>query len=559
MSAEEELVDESTESPRLPWLRLIDAEAGSLDRVYPIDGDIITIGRKADNDIVLNDPTASRKHARIARDGETLTIENLSKNNPVRINGQNTERSPIVHGDRIGMGTSELVLEFPQQSSEETASRNRPWIVVDAADKNILLSDIDEQSLRDLQRAKRNLSSLYRADQIISASLSTHELYDAALDIAMAEMPAIHRCSLHLFDPETEALECKTSRSRDSGSQPGEQQDFSRTLLDMVLHDRKAVLTYDAQGDDRFDSAQSIAALSIRSAMCVPIQVNDKLTGVIQVHSLDPCQFFDVHDLKLLTAFGMMAGVAIENARLYEELDAERERQEERAGVMQVMMHELKSPIGAVRMMVDVLLGKMVPEDKAPDFLKRIARRLDQMLAWIKDALDLSQAKAGDKLAEPRRLDLCDVVTEMAEEHREQAEGKGLAFELEGSDSPVELLTDERGLRLVISNLLSNAVKYTSSGSIRVCVASEPPNALLRVEDTGIGIPEKDVPKLFGEFFRASNARKSDIEGSGVGLASVKCIVERAGGSVAVDTREGGGTRFAVRIPLGPQSLEEEA
>ena len=107
-----------------------------------------------------------------------------------------------------------------------------------------------------------------------------------------------------------------------------------------------------------------------------------------------------------------------------------------------------------------------------------------------------------------------------------------------------------RDTTLVLSNLLSNAIKYTAEGSVRVSVQEESGWAVLKVKDSGIGIPKEDVPKLFKEFFRASNARQQQIQGSGVGLSGVKRIIERFGGNITLETKENAGSTFAVRLPI---------
>ena len=132
----------------------------------------------------------------------------------------------------------------------------------------------------------------------------------------------------------------------------------------------------------------------------------------------------------------------------------------------------------------------------------------------------------------------------------EQAEESGISFEMDVPESPLTVAMRDRELYLVLSNLLSNAVKYTEQGGVTVALNEQEGTAAIRVTDTGIGIPETDIPSVFGEFYRASNARKSGIDGSGVGLASVKFIVERAGGSIDFESREGKGTTFTVKLPL---------
>ena len=114
---------------------------------------------------------------------------------------------------------------------------------------------------------------------------------------------------------------------------------------------------------------------------------------------------------------------------------------------------------------------------------------------------------------------------------------------------PDPVIIDRTGYQLVLSNLLSNAIKYTERGDVQVTLDHGDSGPSLHVADTGIGIPESDLSKLFGEFFRAENARKSNIQGTGVGLAAIKELVERFAGSMEVDSREGAGSTFTVRWP----------
>lgn len=115
---------------------------------------------------------------------------------------------------------------------------------------------------------------------------------------------------------------------------------------------------------------------------------------------------------------------------------------------------------------------------------------------------------------------------------------------------PVSVRFDTRGIHLVISNLISNAVKYTERGSVEVALGGDEDTAVISVTDSGMGMPEKDIPNLFREFYRASNARNSSVEGTGVGLAAIKSIVERFGGELRLVTQENVGSTFTVRIPL---------
>jgi signal transduction histidine kinase len=109
---------------------------------------------------------------------------------------------------------------------------------------------------------------------------------------------------------------------------------------------------------------------------------------------------------------------------------------------------------------------------------------------------------------------------------------------------------DSQGYHLILSNLVSNSVKYTSEGFVKVSLKRQDTWAVVEVTDSGIGIPEADIPSLFKEFFRASNAKRQKIQGTGVGLAGVKHIVERFGGELELQSRENEGTTFIVHLPL---------
>lgn len=117
-------------------------------------------------------------------------------------------------------------------------------------------------------------------------------------------------------------------------------------------------------------------------------------------------------------------------------------------------------------------------------------------------------------------------------------------------DTPVSVRIDRQAVSLILSNLISNAVKYTPSGSVRVRLMQEDAWAAIEVEDAGMGIPADEIPALFAEFFRASNARGSEINGTGVGLAGVNERVDRFGGQIELTSEVDEGSTFLVRLSL---------
>jgi signal transduction histidine kinase len=525
---------------------------GSETSSFPLEAEVTRIGRAEDNDIILRDVCISRSHGKIVHAQGGYWIQNVGGRNPILLNGAEIQEAPLRNGDWIRLGCTDLLFRCDAPATEGKEPLAENYLTIDASNRELLLGRSDGEDLQDLRRARHDLTALYRAGQVINASLSVADLSEKALDTVLAEMSAVDCCSIHLLDADTNELRCQAQKYRHEHPSSA-QRIFSRTLLDTVIREMKAVLTFDAQDDGRFGDALSIVSMNMRAAMCVPIQVQGRLTGVLQAYTLDVGHTFTIDDLKLLTALGMLAGVAVQNAMLYEKLASEKAIEAERARTMQIMVHELKSPVAGTRTMAETLRMQMVAPEEQPYFLQRIVARLDNMLEWINDTLSFSRIKTGRDVGEPERLNLCSRVQEIAGDYREQAEAKQLRFAIDTPDQPIHVLMEGKNFRLILSNLVSNAVKYTAAGEVGVTLAEEGGFAVIQVRDSGMGIPEKDLAQLFGEFFRASNARKSKIEGSGVGLASVKHLVDRAGGRVDVESEEKRGTTFTVRLPVAAE------
>jgi len=300
----------------------------------------------------------------------------------------------------------------------------------------------------------------------------------------------------------------------------------------------------------RFDrSWDKINNFRTRDVMCVPAVFKDQVLGVVQViNSLNGP--FREADLPPLISVSRLVAYALYHARIYDELITLKRLKQEKAKFMRIMVHELKSPVATAKTMADAVQFQLKDSPKVAALVARIGKRMDDLLALVEDTLDLSRVKAGDPLGDIVEIDLVDEIRSGCEIYLEQARAKGLSMSLDLPDDEVQVRFDLKGLRLVLSNLVSNAVKYTREGSVTVALRTEDDWAVVDVTDSGIGIPEDDIPKLFSEFFRASNARASDIKGTGVGLAGVKELVERFGGRLELASKENQGSTFTARLPL---------
>ncbi len=241
------------------------------------------------------------------------------------------------------------------------------------------------------------------------------------------------------------------------------------------------------------------------------------------------------------------------------ELEAMKRAQQTHAQSMMMLVHELRSPAAASKSMV-ATFRHLHPQDTQVDsFLATIEDRMDQLLGLVDDILELSEAKAGQGLGPSAVLDLAAETTTACEPYLEEAAVKGLSMSLVLRKSAVLVRMAERAYQLIVSNLVSNAVKYTAAGSVRVTLHQEGDWAVLTVQDTGIGIPPDEIQHVCTEFYRASNARTGHTPGTGLGLAAVRTLVEGCGGELELQSEEGQGSRFTVRLPLCPLEAAQEA
>ena len=320
---------------------------------------------------------------------------------------------------------------------------------------------------------------------------------------------------------------------------------------------QKSFIVSDAYGDlsyidpdIRFDNSWD-QKLNFRTkdVVCVPALYNDIVEGVIQViNSVD--RPFGEDAIPPLKSLADMIGYAIYNARLYDELHTMKEVEKKKAEFMRIMIHELKSPVSAAKMLLSAL--PYLPDDdpQLENFHERIDINMDKLLVLIEDVLNLSKIKSGVPMGEITTVDFENKLRSITEGYREQIETKGLTLRLQVSDDMLNVRIDENGLALIVSNLVSNAIKYTEKGHVSVSLASVNGYAVLEVEDTGMGIPKTDQKSLFQDFFRASNARGSKINGSGVGLSGIRDLVERFGGNIDFRSEENMGSVFTVKLPL---------
>ncbi len=212
--------------------------------------------------------------------------------------------------------------------------------------------------------------------------------------------------------------------------------------------------------------------------------------------------------------------------------------------------HELRTPLASIKGYAETLLdGALDDMATLKNFLTIINRHANRMTALIEDLLTLSMLESHQMPMSFESLDISDLLNGVVQGFDKQAQDKGIKLTMD-IDSELPKVVGDRGrLEQVIVNLVDNAIKYTNNGIVRVLARKTDSMLQIDVEDTGIGIPEKDIPRIFERFYRVDKGRSRELGGTGLGLAIVKHIIQGHNGKIWVKSQIGKGSTFSFTIP----------
>jgi two-component system, OmpR family, phosphate regulon sensor histidine kinase PhoR len=213
--------------------------------------------------------------------------------------------------------------------------------------------------------------------------------------------------------------------------------------------------------------------------------------------------------------------------------------------------HELKTPLSAIKAYAETLrLGAVNDPEHNLAFVVRIEEQAERLHQLILDMLQIARVEAGEETFDIVDVPLREVFDECAAQFAAAAAARKIELRIESPGEEVFVRADEEGVRTILSNLMDNALKYTPDGG-RVAVRAIPQRRIvaLEVQDTGVGIAEKDQARVFERFYRADKARSRELGGTGLGLSIVKHLTQAFGGTVGLESRLREGSTFRVTLP----------
>jgi signal transduction histidine kinase len=501
----------------------------------------------------------SRAHAALQRQADGgFAIKDLDSSHGTFVNNERVSLKRLSDGATFRVG--DTWIEFRLSSSGARprgaarplvpADRDGGFTVLDVlADETVgddvvtPLSGVSGPSayLADHTATSKRLSIAYELSEFIASTSDLDALCRKILDAIFATV-RVERAAILLVDKSGREIEVKASKDAAGAEQAVP---YSNTIVQNVIETGRSLLLANAQEEQALKDAKSVFAQDIRSAMCVPIRTRERIIGAINADA-SGAALFTKEDLLLLTLVGNEAGIAIQNARLYEEnLKAER-----LAAVGQTvasLAHCIKNILSGLKggsFMIDEGLKSSNAELVTAGWpiVKDSQTRITEL---VMNMLDYSK----ERQPAYERADLREHMQNIRELMESRAQARGVSLKLEFDPATPAIECDPMAVYRAALNLVTNAIDAAPAETGKVVFRVRPDEArrrvLISVADNGPGIPPAVRARLFEAFQSTKSSR-----GTGLGLAVTKKIAEEHHGEIQVETKEGAGTRFTIRLPV---------
>ncbi len=304
----------------------------------------------------------------------------------------------------------------------------------------------------------------------------------------------------------------------------------------------------DAYADPGLQYPEAARREGLVSVLSLPLKGRTKVIGTLRLYTGER-RAFTQDEIDFLSALAAQGAISLENARNYDTLE---KQDKAKSDFIMMMTHELKAPLMAVQGLLDVMQkGYVGPlTEKQKELIARIYRRIDSLMEVSTDLLDIYEWQTERPDTQSISLSMNEQIQRAVDLFKTSAREKGLTMDVDLPDEDLILMGSEDEIEKILNNLITNAIKYTpKGGNISLALSASGGSVVFIIKDSGIGIDDQDISKVFDKFFRSKGAKKIDPYGKGLGLPFVKQIVEGLGGTIRVKSEEGKGSEFILAFP----------
>jgi signal transduction histidine kinase len=398
------------------------------------------------------------------------------------------------------------------------------------------------------------MARLVKISRVLNATTDLDHLLSQIITEA-ADLTQAEAASILLLDPRTQQLHFKASSNEVSPEMSNMAVSLDNSIAGAILTANKPMYIQDVSKDPRWNQNVSAAlAFQTRSILGVPMHnVNQEPVGVLEALNKVGGGDFSVQDLETLSILADIAGVAVEQARLFTELKQANTELNEldqiKTDFIAIASHELRTPLSVILGYVSFLRDESGPEMQ--EQFDSVLQAAVHLRTLIQDMLNLRYVDAGTAMLTKQQIDLVALLREMDLENDETAVAKSQTVHVTLPDAPLHVITDKDMMEVIIDNLLNNAVKFTpQAGEIKIAVEQQGREVWVRIKDSGVGVPEDQLERIFKRFYQVESPLRRQHEGMGLGLSIAKELVELNNGRIWAESSNQQGSEFIIALRL---------
>jgi adenylate cyclase len=472
----------------------------------------------------------------------------------------------------LAIAEGNLAASLPTGGSDEIADMGR---VVEVLRKNTFERDellIEraqaadrlekqvEERTTELAQSVKELRALGEVSQAVNSTIDLQTVLSTIVAKAV-QLSGTEAGTIYVFDEASQEFQVHASYGMNEDLIAAVKDRHIRlgeTMVSQAALQRRSMQLADAQQDTSSSLVLDvIQRAGFRAVLTVPLLGADRIVGALVVRRKEPGEF-PQSTIDLLETFGAQSVLAIQNARLFHEIE-EKSRElelasEHKSQFLASMSHELRTPLNAIIGLTEMMVANTARfgTDKALEPLNRVHRAGSHLLGLINQVLDLSKIEAGKLELSPESVNLAPLIDEVVGTARQLAEQNKNRLVVEADGDLGAVTVDAMRLRQVLLNLLSNACKFTKDGEVALRVRKVADGRSwieFAVSDTGIGMTAEQQARLFEEFSQADSSTARRFGGTGLGLAITRKLARMMGGDVTATSEQGKGSVFTIRLP----------